>query len=80
MKATGAPHLNTPIRHSSIPTPHFHWRQCDVRNCHIPTWRVLIQVRINIIVFVKIMDYSSVFHVLIDVSSNMKLKYNEALS
>jgi hypothetical protein len=34
----------------------------------IPRWRMRIQVRINIIVFVKIMDYSSVFHVLIDVS------------
>ena len=34
----------------------------------IPRWRMWIQVRINIIVFVNIMDYSSVFHVLIDVS------------
>ena len=34
----------------------------------LPRWRMRIQVRINIIVFVKIMDYSSVFHVLIDVS------------
>jgi hypothetical protein len=33
----------------------------------IPRWRMQIQVRINITVFVKIMDYSSVFHVLIDV-------------
>ena len=46
----------------------------------IPRWRMRIQVRINIIAFVKIMNYSSVFHVLIDVSLNMKLKYNEALS
>jgi hypothetical protein len=34
----------------------------------LPTWRMLIQVRINIMVFVKIMDYASLFHVLIDVS------------
>jgi hypothetical protein len=27
----------------------------------LPRWRMRIQVRINIIVFVKIMDYSSVF-------------------
>jgi hypothetical protein len=34
----------------------------------IPRWRMRIKVRNKIIVFVKIMDYSSVFHVLIDVS------------
>jgi hypothetical protein len=52
----------------------------NFERAHDPRWRMRIQVRINIIVFVKIMDYSSVFHVLIDVSLNMKLKYNEALS
>jgi hypothetical protein len=39
-----------------------------------------IQVRINIMVFVKIMDYLSVFHVSIDVSYNMELKYKEVPS
>jgi hypothetical protein len=43
-----------------------HWRQCDVRNGH-PKMED-IQVRINIMVFGKIMDYLSVFHVSIDVS------------
>jgi hypothetical protein len=46
----------------------------NFERAHDPRWRMRIQVRINIIVFVKIMDYSSVFHVLIDVSLNMKLK------
>ena len=34
----------------------------------IPRLRMRIQVRINIIDFVKVMDYSSVLHLLIDVS------------
>ena len=55
-----------------------HWRQCDVRNEH-PKMED-IQVRINIMVFVKIMDYLSVFHVSIDVSYNMELKYKEVPS
>jgi hypothetical protein len=36
-------------------------RVIGVNVMDIPIWRMRIQVRINIIVFVKIMDYSSVF-------------------